>query len=137
MLEVIPIIILMVLFGTSMFLRKIAVDGMSPYYLQILSSIVYTCLVPLWLFLAPKWVQTPSFLSIMCGFGAILTNVVGAVIFGFMLKNSSSPTVLATGTSASPLITAILAYMILGETFTHKKALATMIVLTGMVLFHS
>lgn len=137
MVDFLVIALVVALFGTSTFLRKIAVDGMSPYHLQVLAAIVYTSLVPLWIKLSPEWTGPPPARSITAGVGAILGNVIGSVIFGFLLKKTSSPAMLAVAASTSPVVTAVLTYMFLNETFTMKKILGVACVLTGMVLFHT
>ena len=41
-------------FGMSAFFRKLAVDKLHPYYMQIISAGIYLSLVPMWYNLAPK-----------------------------------------------------------------------------------
>lgn len=136
MAEFLTLAIVVVLFGTSTFLRKMAVDGMNPFHLQAISTAVYLGVLPMWMAMGPRWVWPPISTG-MLAVAAVLTNVVGAVIFGFLLKASSSPTALAAAASTSPVITAVLAYLFLGEVFTPKKLWGVAFVLVGMVLFNT
>ena len=129
--------LVVVLFGSSTFFRKVAVDGMNPYHLQVFAALIYASLVPLWLRLAPGWTGFPQAGIIAAGFAAIITNVVGAVMFGFLLKHGSSTTLLASAASSAPIVTALLAATFLNEPLTPKKVLGTAFVLVGMLIFNT
>lgn len=123
------------LFGSSTFFRKFAVDGMSPYHLQAIAGIIYASLIPLWLRMGPSVSSGgPSLKAALYGACAILCNVVGSVIFGFLLRKSS-PAMLSTAASTAPVVTFALSCVFLGETFTIRKALGIALVLVGMALF--
>lgn len=122
-----------VLFGSSTFFRKLAVDGMSPYHLQVVAGIIYASLIPLWLWFAPR-APLPSCHSIAAAAAAVLTNVTGAVLFGFLLKRTSDVTVLSSLASASPVVTALLAIFFLGEPVTLTKAIGAALILLGAAL---
>lgn len=126
---------IVVLFGSSTFFRKLAVDGMSPYHLQILSGLIYASLIPLWFRVGGSF-EFPSLRFIFAGTLAIITNVTGAVIFGFLLKESTNMTVLSAVASASPVVTAVLSATFLGERFTLLKLVGVLLVLCGVLLIN-
>lgn len=127
------ILVVVLLFGSSTFFRKLAVDGMSPYHLQVVASTIYMLLVPLWLWLAPVS-SLPPLRSIFMASAAILTNVTGAVIFGFLLKRTTDVAVLSAMASTSPVVTAVLASAFLGESLTLMKAVGIGLVIAGAAL---
>lgn len=126
---------IVVLFGSSTFFRKIAVDGMSPYHLQVLSGLIYAALIPVWFRVGGAWV-IPDTRYLFAGFLAIFSNVIGAVIFGFLLKGTTNASVLSTMASASPVVTAVLSALFLGERFTLVKLAGIALVLCGILLIN-
>lgn len=127
--------LVILLFGSSTFFRKLAVDGMSPFQLQVVAGILYAALIPVWLRLGTS-ANMPSLGSLAAAAAAVLTNVSGAVLFGFLLKKSNDTAVLSSLASASPVVTASLAVMFLGEHFTFNKIFGIALVITGMIVFN-
>jgi len=122
-------------FGFSAFFRKLAVDKMHPYTMQIISAIVYTSLIPVWFSLAPKPVdlnETGVFYAIV----TTILHVCGAVMFGLLLRESNSTGSLAVMVSISPAITALLSIIFLHEKFEMRHIIATILTLTGLGLFN-
>lgn len=129
------IIATIITFGFSAFFRKLAVDKMHPYTMQILSAIVYTSLIPVWYSLAPK----PLDLNATGTFYAIVTTVLhvcGAVMFGLLLRSSNSTGALAVMVSSSPAITILLSVLFLQEKFEMRHFIATLLTLAGLTLFN-
>ena len=122
-------------FGFSAFFRKLAVDRMHPYNMQILSAFIYMSLVPLWHHLAPKEVgyNTAGALLTLI---TILLHIGGSVAFGLLLKSSNSAGALAVMISSSPLITTLLSIYFLKEEFELKHVVASILTLSGLVLFN-
>lgn len=125
-------------FGFSAFLRKMAVDRMHPYNMQILSACVYMTLVPLWNWLASKEPEGGYNLP-GAGFtlATILLHIFGSVSFGFLLKTSNSAGALAVMISVSPVITTMLSIYFLNEKFEMRHAVATVLTLAGLALFNT
>jgi len=122
-------------FGFSAFFRKLAVDKMHPYTMQILSAIVYTSLIPVWHQLAPK----PLDINLTGTFYAIVTTILhvcGAVMFGLLLRSSNSTGSLAVMVSSSPAITVLLSIMFLQEKFEFRHIFAAALTLSGLALFN-
>lgn len=124
-----------VAFGFSAFFRKLAVDKMHPYTMQIISAMVYASLIPIWYNLAPK----PVDLNTTGTFYAVITTVLhvcGAVMFGLLLKESNTTGSLAVMVSISPAITVLLSVIFLQEKFELQHIIATLLTLTGLGLFN-
>ena len=126
-----------ILFGLSAFFRKLAVDRIHPYQLQIVAGLVYALEVPIWLWLLNRDQSIGGYTSSGVGFGVlcIVTHVIAAVMFGFLMKSSNSTGALATMVAMNPIVTSLLSAMILGEQFTTKKIIATIVTLAGISLF--
>ena len=129
------IIATILIFGFSAFFRKMAVDRIHPYHLQIISAAVYVSLAPVWHHLAPKEMDfSPS------GFGyAALTttlHILGAVCFGLLLRGSNSTGTLSVMISASPLVTTLLSVAFMGEKMELRHIIATLLTLAGLTLFN-
>ncbi len=129
------IIATIITFGFSAFFRKLAVDKMHPYTMQILSAIVYTSLIPVWYSLAPKPLDpnaTGTFYAIV----TTVLHVCGAVMFGLLLRSSNSTGALAVMVSSSPAITILLSVLFLQEKFEMRHFIATLLTLAGLTLFN-
>ena len=123
------------IFGFSAFFRKLAVDRVHPYHLQIVSAIVYVSLAPVWHSLAPKEMD---FNMSGFGFAALTTtlHILGAVCFGLLLRGSNSTGTLSVMISASPLVTTLLSVAFMDEKLELRHVLATLLTLAGLTLFN-
>ncbi len=125
------------LFGSSVFFRKLAVDRMHPYQIQIIATMIYVVSAPIWFYLASKqnfsWLNAPGIVyTVIC----ILMYILAAVLFSFLLKSTSEPGMVATLVAMNPVITSLLSLMFLNEEFSTKKIIATVIMLFGFYLFN-
>jgi len=130
------LILLTVIFsGVSVFFRKMAIDKIHPYQLQIIAGIVYAIEVPIWLYLMKREnISSYNPVGVMYGIVCILTLVCGAVILSYLLKTTTSPGTLAVLVSTSPLVTLLLSVVFLGEEFTIKKLIGCISVVIGIGL---
>ena len=126
-----------VLFGLSAFFRKMTVDRIHPYQLQVMASIVYILELPIWLWLLSKNSDIADYnlSGVIFGTCCIVTSIVAAVLFGTLMKSSDSIGALSSIMAASPIITSIFSYLILNEQFTFKKIIAMIVTLVGVSLF--
>lgn len=125
-----------VLFGASTFFRKMAVDRIHPYQLQIVAGAVYAFEVPLWLWLLKKEGITHYNLEGV-GFGVlcILSIVCAAVLFSYLLRSTNSPSSVAVAVAGfEPLIAMFFTYMFLGEEMTPKKLIGSALAIAGISL---
>lgn len=122
-------------FGFSAFFRKLAVDRIHPYNMQVLSAFVYMSLVPLWLHLAPKDGDYNAAGAALT-FITIFLHIGGSVAFGLLLKSSNSTGALAVMISSSPVITTLLSIYFLKEELELKHVIASLLTLSGLVLFN-
>ena len=124
--------------GSSVFFRKMSVDRMHPYQLQIISTFVYISLLPFWISLFKKsnlnfnYDITAIIFAVMC----ILLSITGSVLFGTALKSSNNAGGLNVLVSINPIITFILSMIFLGEELTIKKFIACILAIAGLILFN-
>ena len=125
------------LFGGSAFLRKMSVDRIHPYQLQVVAGIVYAVELPIWLWLISRDREIGGYDAVGVGFGlaCIVTHVIAAVLLGVLMKSTDSPGSIATMVAISPVVTAVLSWLVLGEEYTLRKLLATVVTLVGIALF--
>lgn len=125
-----------ILFGISTFFRKLALDRMHPYQLQVISGVIYLGFLPMWLLILShqhpgiKYDGWGIFYAVCC----ILIYTAATVLFGFALKETKSPGVVAALISLSPVITMALAFFFLDEKFTTTKAIAFLLALASAIL---
>ncbi len=124
-----------ILFGISTFYRKIALDKIHPYQLQVISGIIHVIFMPLWIFILykkgivgynPEGVNR----AVIC----CLIYTGATVLFSFALQDAKSPGVVSALVSLSPLVTMLMAHHFLNEEFTLTKALAFVFALTSVIL---
>ena len=121
--------------GISVFFRKLAVDKIHPYQIQIIAGIVYAIELPIWLYLMKREnITSYNTTGILYGVICILTLVCGAVILSYLMKTTASPGTLAVLVSTSPLVTLLLSVVFLGEEFTFKKLIGCISVVIGIGL---
>jgi uncharacterized membrane protein len=122
-------------FGFSAFFRKLAVDRIHPYHMQIIAAIVYSSMIPVWYNLAPKQFE---FNWSGIGFAVLCTgiHILGAVMFGLLLKSDNATGVFSVMISASPVVTIILSMLFLHEKFEIRHVVATLLTLSGLALFN-
>lgn len=135
-----PVILILtiILFGVSAFFRKLAVDKISPYQLQLYSSLIYSALIPFWLYIIKASNIEFNYDSTAIAFSliAVLTNVIGAVFFGKLLQQSQNIGSLTVLISISPIITFALSMIFLGEILTLKKVIACGLAILSLIIFH-
>lgn len=123
------------LIGTSTFFRKLAVDRIHPYQLQIVAGIVYALEVPLWMWLLRReGVEGYDLGGVTYGVLCILTSVCGGVLFSYLLKVSNSPSVVAMAVAANPLVAMLLTSTFLGEEITPKKIIGCAVTIAGLAI---
>lgn len=132
------IIITILLFGFSVFCRKLAVDRIHPYQLQVVAGLVYAVEIPIWLYLINKNnIVGYNPIGIMFAIFCVASSVIAAVIFGFLLKSSNATGQLSILIATNPMITLFLSMIFLGESFSLKKGIACFFALAGLILFNT
>lgn len=124
--------------GVSVFFRKLAVDRMHPYQLQIISTMVYLFIFPVWILLFKKTGLNfnSDINSILIAVFCILTSIIGSIFFGMALKSTNHAGGLNVLVSINPIITFILSMIFLGEELTIKKIIACILAIAGLILFN-
>lgn len=134
--KILPLIIVsIILFGISAFLRKEAVDRIHPYQIQIISAAVYVALLPLWISLSYKEGYTSyDKMGVLFTVLLVTTSTIASVAFGFALKQTNSPGVVAALVSLSPVITMSLSILFLHESLSTTKVVAFLLALASAIL---
>ncbi len=124
-----------ILFGISVFFRKLAVDKISPYQIQLVSTAVYVLLIPLWLQLCYRNnITSYDNAGVIYAAICITLSIAGAVCMGFALNQSNNPGVISALTSLSPVITIALSILFLHETMSPIKIVAFILALLSAIL---
>ncbi len=123
------------LLGTSTFFRKLTVDKIHPYQLQIVAGAIYAIEVPLWLWLLRReGISNYDPSGVGYGILCILTSVAAAVTFSYLLKVTDSPSVVAMAVASNPVATMLLTHAFLGEEITLKKVVGCGVTIAGLTL---
>lgn len=77
-------------------------------------------------------VDTRSIIGLVCGFGLIM--ILSNLIYYYILHNNDTYLVAAI-TACYPIITFLLAFLFLNEKITYIRALASLLIVTGIMCF--
>ena len=137
MWAVIGVLGIVVAFGVAGFMRKLAIDRMHPYQMQVVAGIVYAGVIPMWLWVIGREPLVGGYDRVGVGYAVVclLMNMMGAVMLGSLLKSSESPGVITALTAMYPVVTGLLCWGLLGEEYTLRKVIAVVLMLCGIVLF--
>jgi len=126
-----------VAFGVVTLMRKVALGRINPIQFEIVSGIVHVMLIPVYLrILSENLVQQNNWdrVGIAWTTAAILLNVLGGLAFMYALQLKNDVGVVASLSSASPIITLMLSALFLGEQPTMKSVIGIGFVLFGVLL---
>jgi len=129
------IFISIILFGISTFFRKLSLDRLHPYQLQVISGVIHAIFMPLWIYLLhKKGILLYNAVGINYAIICCLIYTVATVLFSFALQDSKNPGVISALISLSPIVTMLLAHFFLNEQFTWIKGLAFALALASVIL---
>ena len=134
--KIMLIILTVLLFGVSVFFRKLAVDKIHPYQLQIVAGLVYAVEIPIWLYLLHRnQISGYHNAGVIYGVICIVTYVLGAVLFGYLLRSSNQTGLVSILISLNPFVTLLLSILFLQEELTIKNVIASGLALGSLILF--
>ena len=125
----------LVLWGLWGFFPKLAtyyINPMSILIYEVIGTIVVGCIVLVILGFSPE----VQFRGVLFGLLTGITLTLGSLFFLFAL-NEGKTSVVVTMTALYPLITILLAFLILKEQITLRQGIAIILALVAMVLFSS
>lgn len=122
-----------VLFGIAAFFRKLAVDRMHPYQLQLINGYIYIALMPFWLYLASN-LKPMSPEGIFYASITTLLGIAGGLIYSFVLTKNVDIGVASALLGLSPVVTIALSFLFLHEQVTVWRMLAFMFALLSAIL---
>jgi uncharacterized membrane protein len=104
-------------FSVSTVMRKLAVDQLHPLQYQAISGMLYAVLVPMIWLLNTKYGETTTWSTsgILWTLAATMVHVIAAFFFNNVLRSGNDAGVVSALSSASPVITLMLSFMILHE----------------------
>lgn len=123
-------------FGVSTMMRKLAVDKLDPLQYQAISASFYTLLIPIFFAANAKYGTTPTWspTGIWWAIGATVVHVIAAFFFNNVLKSGNDTGLVSALSSASPVVTLMLSFMILHEQPSFLGMAGMAFVLIGIVL---
>jgi len=128
-----------VAFGVAGFMRKLAMDRIHPYQLQVVAGIVYVGFIPVWLWVIGRDPMVGGYDRVGIGYGVVcvMMSMLGAVILGNLLRSTDEMVgmISAVTTWMSPVVTGLLCWGLLGEEYTLRQFIAIMLMMLGVVLF--
>lgn len=125
-------------FGMAALLRKVAVDRIHPLQYQVVAACVYLFLLPFYIMLAVKFgPATTTQISGRGVFWAIVATAVasaGGITFGYALRSGNDAGVMSAMSAASPVITIMLSFVLLGERPSWSSGVGCLFVLVGVFI---
>lgn len=123
-------------FGASTLMRKLAVDKLHPLQYQFISACFYTVLIPVFWYSNQKYGDTTQWnvTGVWWALAATFIHVVAAFFFNNVLKSGNDTGLVSALSSASPIVTLMLSFMIFNELPTPMGMIGMLFVLIGVVL---
>jgi uncharacterized membrane protein len=124
-------------FGLASLLRKLAVDRISPLHYQVIAASVYVMFLPFYVMLAVRYAPPQAQIDWRGVVWAVVGTTVasfGGIMFGYALKAGNDAGVGTSLSAASPIITIMLSFLLLGERPTASSALGCLLVLLGIIV---
>ncbi len=127
------------MWGTSTFLNRLSVERVSPFLLQVIVGITYTCYIPIALKLSGinnpisyKW----SMYSVILTGSATICSIIANIILYMTLKGSNTTGSSTMIISLYPIVTLFLSAIFLHEQFTPIKIIGIITMIIGAVLLN-
>ncbi len=122
-----------VLFGIAAFFRKLAVDRMHPYQLQMINAYIYIILLPAFYYLTIP-LKPMTFPGITFAATATILGIAGGLAYSFILTKNVNPGVAAALLGLSPVVTIALSVLIYHEHISIWKIMAFIFALLSAIL---
>ena len=98
---------------------------------------IYALELPVWLYFINKQsIVGYDVKGVAYAIACLLSYVIAAVLFGYLLKGSSDVGMVSVMVAMNPIVTVLLSVSLLGEQFTLKKGVAAILMLLGLFLFN-
>lgn len=138
-MNILLIISCICLLGTSVFFRKLAIDRLHPYQFQYIVGFYYLALMPVWYWIISSKTSSNLYWDkigiLFVGLYAV-TNIIGSVSFGFLLKDTNNIGAISALISLNPIITLFLSFLFLNEQLTIYKIMAFILALISAILIN-
>lgn len=122
-----------ILFGVAAFFRKLAVDRMHPYQLQMINAYIYIILLPTFYYLTLPLKPMP-FAGITFASIATILGIAGGLAYSFILTKNINPGVAAALLGLSPVITIAMSVFIYHESLSLWKIMAFALAVISAIL---
>lgn len=121
--------------GISIFLNRLALEKMHPLYIQASASIVGLLLFPIYLAILHQTnkIGNYSISGFIYASIAFVLSVLAAFCLHSYVKNGNVLGSAVAFTSTYPVITILLSYLFLGETFSNSKIIGIILIICGSI----
>ncbi len=127
-------------FGLAALLRKVAVDRVHPLQYQVVAACVYVMFLPFYVMLAMKYAPSASQIDGKGVAWAVVATAIasfGGITFGYALKSGNDVGVISAMSAASPVVTIMLSFLLLGERPSWASGIGCLFVLLGVAIIGS
>ena len=126
-------------FGLAALLRKVAVDRIHPLQYQMVSACVYLAFLPIYIVLASRYAHAEQLDARGVGWAVAATTLasLGGITFGYALKSGNDVGAISAMSAASPVVTIMLSFFLLGERPSWASGVGCLFVLLGVVVIGS
>jgi uncharacterized membrane protein len=130
------VLLCIALFGSATFLKKIALDKLHPYDIQIISCLFHLITLPIFVYYLQKKNIVLTFININTVYAvvAISISMLAGVLFSFLLKSTTNIGPYVALVSLNPAITILLSFLFLEEKITVIKVIAFVLAAISAIL---
>jgi uncharacterized membrane protein len=122
-----------VLYGIAAFTRKLSVEQINPYQIQLISCIVHAVLIPILMYLAPN---NKNFNTYSVGMASLTTllGIGGGLAFSYLLRGNANAGVVSALLGISPVVTIALSYFFYHDTISVWKCFAFFFAILSVIM---
>jgi len=127
-------------FGLAALLRKVSVDRIHVLQYQVIAAAVYLVFLPFYVVLATRYAGPIEDIDKKGIFWAVVATALasfGGITFGYALKAGNDAGVVSAMSAASPVITIMLSFFLLGERPSWTSGVGCLLVLLGVAIIGS
>lgn len=122
-------------YGCWSFFLKLATRTLHPFQIYIVNCCVGLLLLPLYIGIVSTRVSQPFKLNgILWAIAATLCATIAAISFIYSIRGGNNVASLSAISSASPIITLMLAALFIGEQITIFKAIGILLIIAGIAV---
>jgi len=122
-----------ILYGIAAFTRKISVDHINPYQIQLVSCLLHALLIPLFWYLC-SGIKGLNVVGVTMASLTTVLGIGGGIAFSYLLRGNVNAGVVSAILGLSPIVTFTISMIIFHDSISFWKMIAFLLALLSVIL---